>query len=171
MKNFLEGLLARVLPEHVWTLIPHNGKNDLEKSIVRKLRAWREPNARFLILRDQDEADCRAVKARLVELCDEAGRSDVVVRVVCRALESWFLADLAAVDQAFGTALASRQAQRKFRDPDQLHAPDRELTKLVPGFTKGAGARALGPIVDLNNERSASFRCFMETLRRLRETS
>lgn len=40
MKVFLEGLLPRVLPEHIGVqLIPHEGKSDLEKSIPRKLRA------------------------------------------------------------------------------------------------------------------------------------
>jgi hypothetical protein len=165
MKSVLEGLVPRVAPGRPFILVAHNGKQDLEKSIARKLRAWRDPSAIFIVVRDQDAADCLEVKRRLLSLCAAGGREDVVVRVVCRALESWFLGDLAAVDAAFGTHLAGRQMQRKYRDPDRLHAPHRELETLVPDFTKGAGARALGPLVDLDNERSSSFRCFVTTLR------
>ena len=34
--------------------VPHEGKQDLEKSIPRKLRAWREPSAHFIVVRDND---------------------------------------------------------------------------------------------------------------------
>lgn len=54
MKAFIEGLLPRVLPLHLgFVLIPHEGKRDLEVSIPRKLKAWRDPHARFVIVRAQ----------------------------------------------------------------------------------------------------------------------
>ena len=85
MRDTLNGLLPRVLPAGVtWQCIPHEGKSDLEKSIPRKLRAWKEPDVRFVVLRDQDSADCEKVKTRLVELCRQGGKADVLVRVVCR---------------------------------------------------------------------------------------
>lgn len=165
MKNFLEGLLPRLAPDVRAILIPHAGKQDLERSLVKKLKAWRDPTARFFVLRDQDAADCKVVKAQLAELCARAGKPETVVRIVCRALESWYLADLEAVDKAYGTRLAKQQQTKKLRDPDRLHSPDRELETLVPRFSKGAGGRALGPLVDLDNERSPSFFHFVSAVR------
>lgn len=45
MKELLEGLLPRLFPGLPFLCIPHEGKRDLERSIPRKLRAWREPGA------------------------------------------------------------------------------------------------------------------------------
>ncbi len=55
-----------------------------EKCIPRKLKAWREPGARFLILRDNDGADCHRLKQRLSTLCRNAGRPESVVRLACQ---------------------------------------------------------------------------------------
>lgn len=168
MKVFLEGLLPRVLPEDVhFILISHEGKSDLEKSIPRKLKAWRDKNARFVIVRDQDSDDCKTLKAHLLDLCAPAKHASVLVRIVCRELESWYLADLQALDAAYGTALAPQQSKRRFRDPDQLTSPSRELERLVPGFGKVSGGRLLGPRVNVSNRRSPSFATFMEGVRRV----
>lgn len=43
MKVFLEALLPRHFPGLNVQCVSHEGKKDLEKSIPRKLRAWREP--------------------------------------------------------------------------------------------------------------------------------
>ena len=92
MQEVLMVLLPRLLPEHLpFSLIPHEGRTDLERSIPRKLRAWREPGARFVIVRDKDMGDCQKVKQKLSRLCEGAGRTDCLVRIVCHELESWFL--------------------------------------------------------------------------------
>lgn len=166
MKAFLEGLLPRLLPPDVaHRLIPHEGKADLERSIPRKLRAWQDPAARFVVVRDQDSGNCVAVKARLSALCAQAGRPDTVVRIACRELEAWYLADLRAVDAAYGTRLARRQEKRKYRAPDTLGTPSKELRALVPTFGKVDGGRRLGPLVDLDNVRSPSFAHFVRAVR------
>lgn len=170
MKIFLDEFLPRVLPEGVqFRCIPHEGKKDLEKSIPRKLRAWRDPNARFIVLRDQDNEDCKEIKAKLLKLCADGAQPDAVVRVVCRALESWYLADLEAVDDAFGTKHAGKQNSRKYREPQRLSAPDRELKQLVPCFRKSEGARLMAPRLRLDNDRAPSFRSFLGALARLTE--
>jgi hypothetical protein len=74
MKVLLDGLLPRLLPDVPFLCIPHEGKQDLEKSIPRKLRAWNEVGARFVIIRDNDEDDCCNLKKRLVDLCREGGQ-------------------------------------------------------------------------------------------------
>ena len=102
MKALLDVLLPKMLPENTtFRCIPHEGKQDLEKSIPRKLRAWQTPGTVFIIVRDKDGADCVEIKNRLVNLCQQAGRSDSLVRIACHELESWLLGDLAAVGKAF----------------------------------------------------------------------
>ena len=49
MKALLEILLPQILPPEVCFLcIPHEGKQDLEKSIPRKLRAWQTPGTSLI---------------------------------------------------------------------------------------------------------------------------
>src|SRR5208337_5287691 len=69
MKVLLDGLLPRLVPGLQFLCVPHEGKQDLEKSVPRKLRAWREPGVRFVVLRDKDGGDCRELKRKLVSLC------------------------------------------------------------------------------------------------------
>lgn len=172
MREFLKGLLPRILKDGIdWRLIPHEGKQDLENSIPRKLRAWRTPNTHFVIVRDQDSADCMSVKERLRSLCRVAGKEETLVRIACRELESWFLADLAAVERAFNVGgLASKQNKRKFREPDRLGSPSRVLEELVSSYAKVSGARRLGPLVDIENKRSRSFHHFVAGVRRMMES-
>ena len=81
--------------------VPHEGKSDLDKSIPRKLKAWLEPGVRFVVVRDNDNADCSDIKAKLVRQCQQAGRPDTLVRLVCQELESWYIGDLAALAEAY----------------------------------------------------------------------
>ncbi|MDE0079091.1 MAG: hypothetical protein OXO50_16340 [Caldilineaceae bacterium] len=43
MRDLLVGLLPRLYPNMVFEYLVHEGKSDLDRSIPRKLRAWREP--------------------------------------------------------------------------------------------------------------------------------
>ena len=57
-KVFLTGLLPRFLPNEWHTqYVVFEGKQDLEKQLVRRLRLWRMPNSLFFVLRDQDSGD------------------------------------------------------------------------------------------------------------------
>lgn len=170
MKAALEGVLPRLLPDDVcFQLIPHEGISDLERSIPIKLRGWNEPDVHFIVVRDQENhPDCKALKARIAALCAKAGRPDTLVRIVCRALESWFLADLSAVGSAFAKPRLARQQDRNpQRAPDNIVSPVQVLKALVPAFQKTTGARAIGPHLDLDNARSPSFRAFIAGVRRL----
>ena len=62
-KDLLQGLLPRLIP--VSTAVHYlifEGKQDLERQLVKKLRGWRLPDSAFVVLRDQDAAECRAVR-------------------------------------------------------------------------------------------------------------
>jgi hypothetical protein len=170
MREALEGLLPRLLPEDVGvTYVVHEGKSSLEESIPRKLRAWGVPDARFVILRDKDQADCRTVKRRLQDLCAQGGRPDALVRVVCHHLEAWFLGDLSAVEQAFGLEGLDRRrgGRRARRDPDGLPNAHQILKELVPQYQKLSGARRIGACLSPERNLSRSFQVFVEGLRRL----
>ncbi len=169
-RALLETLLPRVLDPSIQPrLIPFEGKQDLEKRLVGKLRGYINPQARFIVMRDQNSApNCGVVKARLLSKCAEAGKASVTrVRIACRALETFYLADLAAVEQALGcNGLSSQQASAKFRAPDYLESPDHELGRLTGQvYQKVRDSRLLGPLLNLDNERSASFKNLMRVIR------
>jgi|DewCreStandDraft_4_1066084.scaffolds.fasta_scaffold29509_2 hypothetical protein len=166
MKSFLESFMPRIVGEAVSCVyISHQGKTDLEKSIPRKIRAWQNPSAYFIILRDQDSSNCIKLKQHLQTLC---GITDnVSVRIVCRELESWYLGDLAAIDHVFEKKLAKRQNQSKYRDPDKLINAYDEIKKVVPEYQRIIGSRKLGEVLSLENNRSKSFNVFLKTIRQL----
>lgn len=167
-KALIEGLLPRIgVPGSVFCrFIVFEGKQDMEKQMERKLRSYLNPEARFIILRDQDSGDCHIIKERLMEKCRNAQRKTAQVRIICRELESWYLADLAAVSLAFGLPhIASRQAESKYRNPDSMESPSAELKRMVPSYQKVGGSRSIAPFLDLNNKRSRSFSHVVASIR------
>ncbi|MCU0664236.1 MAG: DUF4276 family protein [Myxococcota bacterium] len=167
MQDFLYGFLPRVLPHDLpFQVVSHQGKSDLQRSIPRKLRAWREPGVRFIVLMDQDSADCADIKARLLTLCREGRRDDTIVRIVCRELEAWFIGDLPALDKALGTRLQYSTRRAFKRDPDAIGSPSAELEQALPAFQKRATARAIAPLITIDPEcnRSHSYGVFLRTL-------
>ena len=171
-KAMLESLLPRMLhPEIKARLIPFEGKQDLEKQMAARMRGYINPEARFIVLRDQDNApDCKVVKARLAERCQLAGRAaNTLVRIACRELESFYLADLNAVEQGLALKkLSTQQGSAKFRAPDRLGSPGKELTELTKGaYQKVSGSRAIGGHLDLANTRSPSFKNLVAGIRHM----
>ncbi|OIP30674.1 MAG: hypothetical protein AUK47_24615 [Deltaproteobacteria bacterium CG2_30_63_29] len=168
-KDLLEGLLPKLLPEGVTPyFLVFEGKQDLEKQLVKKLRGWRRPNSSFVVLRDQDSGNCKDVKAKLTKLVVESQREPVLVRVACTELECWILGDWAAVAQAFGQPkLSAHAAKPAFQNPDQIVRPVESLRKVIPDYQKRDGARRVGPLLDPDRNQSVSFQRFCSGLRRL----
>ena len=161
-KALLLAVLPRLLaPGTGYRLIPFEGKQDLEKQLVRKIRGYQNEQARFIVLRDQDShPDCKQLKARLVDLCEQTGKAEkCLVRVACQELETFYLADLQAVALALNLPdLPRQQGNRKFRAPDALGNPSHELKTLTRNrYQKVCGSRAIGQYLNLDNQRSASF--------------
>jgi len=168
-QDFLQGVLPGLLPTGVTAhFLVFEGKQDLEKQLLKRLKGWLRPNSRFIIMRDQDSGDCRVIKQRLQALCAAAGRPDAVVRIACRELGAFFVGDWQAIAQAFKKpALASHDGSAKYRDPDRLGSPSHELRRVLPAYQKREGARKIAPHLVPERNRSRSFQVLFGSLRGL----
>ena len=92
-----------------------------------------------------------------------------LIRIACRELESFYLADLQAVEQALGLsgiASSSRPAGIASRiDSSRRRRNLKALTKRR--YQAVEGSRAIGPCLDPENGRSRSFRNLVLGIRRL----
>lgn len=167
MQEFLKGFLPKVLPDDWrWLCIAHQGKSDLEASIPRKLRGWNEPGVKFIVVRDQDSGNCKTIKEQLRTLCEKGHKTDTIIRIACRELESWFLGNLQAVGKAFEIEkIAKLQVKEKYRDPDRLSNPSIELKKLIPSYQKLSGARIIGQHLNPEGNHSKSFNVFVSAIK------
>ena len=159
-REMLEGVLPRLLPNEIQVRYHvFQGKQDLEKNLLRKLRGWTTVNSFFVIMRDQDLGDCKAIKAKLVELCSLAGHTNLLVRIACKELESFYLGDLNAVEQALNIkGIKKLQQKRKYKDPDSLSYPSNELSTLTGNkYQKISGSRAISPLLNIQQNQSKSF--------------
>jgi Domain of unknown function (DUF4276) len=168
-KEMLKGLLPNVLPHAIDTqYVVFEGKQDLEKRLPIKLKAWQRSDAKFIVMRDQDGGNCIMIKKNLAHKCLEAGKHEILIRIACHELESFYLGDLNAVAKAIGPAhISKQQKKKKFRDPDNLSNPSEELRKLAPEYQKISGSRAIGPHLDINNNHSKSFNALVTGIRKL----
>lgn len=170
MKVLLDALLPRLFPTLAFLCVPHEGKQDLERSIPKKLKAWREPGVRFVVVRDNDRDDCIELKRKLSSLCREGGREDTLVRIACQELEAWYLGEPSALASAFDDErLAGLGTKARFRDPDAVAKPSVELKAMVPEFQKLSGARRMARYLTRERNRSRSFQVLMEGIGRLVE--
>ncbi len=172
MKELLDHLLPRIFPNWVegenFLCVKHSGKADLEKSIPKKLKAWREPNARFVVVRDNDGGNCVLLKNRLTELCLSCGKTNVLIRLVCQELESWYLGDLNALAHAYENAsLLKNTVIKKYAHPDQIKKPSASLKQLLPNFQKIAGARLMAQHLSTTENCSDSFLVFVKGIQRI----
>ena len=173
MENFLEVVLPKILPAdyHLGVncfLRAHDGKTDLMDSIPRKIKtfsAFYEP-AKIVIIHDQHSFDCKELKNKITELCTRNGTCPVLIRLACRELESWYIGDLDAVEQAYPKTNASKlKAKQKYRNPDKLEAAE-ELSKLTKDFQKGEASKNIPKHMVLENNNSKSFNVFITGLKR-----
>ena len=171
MQILLEGLLPRLFPELPFRCVPHNGKTDLDRSITATLRGWREPGARFAIVRDNDGGDCYALKERIRQLCHNGRRDDALVRIVCQELEAWYFGEPDAMAEAFGDERLRRIKNRpRYRNPDAISKPSGEIKRLVPRFQKIDGARRMAQHLTRERNRSRSFAVFLDGVANLHGT-
>lgn len=168
MASTLKELVPKVWPEAVfgvdWIPVYFQGKKDLERNICPKMKNWNYGDPHFIILRDQDGADCKALKQALTKLA-ENGEKPFQIRIVCQELESWFLGDLDAVETAYPESKASKQSGiAKFRQPDKLTNASDELKKLTGASGKVGRAASIAKHLDPTRNKSHSFGVLLNTL-------
>lgn len=167
MKYFIDGIMTQILPPEIsFVTIPHEGKSDLMKSIPRKLRGWREPDVKFVIVQDQDSNDCRELKQKLLALCGDDNH-EKLIRIACHELEAWYFGDLDAVSQAYKKDLSSVKRKRAFRNPDSIISPKKELRKIIPEHQQISGAQKIAEYIDISRNTSPSFQAFVSGIQRL----
>lgn len=165
MKYFLDGILARIVPEGVsYITIPHEGKSDLQKSIPKKLKGWTAKDAKFVIVQDQDSNDCRELKKKLLELCQPT-EHEVLVRIACHELEAWYFGDLDAVSKAYHVNLREIKRKKSYRIPDEIINPKNQLKKFLPEHQQISGAKKIAEYIDVEHNSSASFQTFVRGVR------
>ena len=168
MQEFLEGLLPRLFPDLSFHCVPYNGKDDLEGNISNILRNWRTPGDRFVVVRDNDNADCYASKERLRQRCQQGGRSDTLIRIVCQELEGWYLSEPHALADAYGDeGLRNIGRRARYRNPELRPKPSDDIRKLIPAFQKTDGARRMAQHLTREGNRSHSFAVFLNGIERL----
>ncbi len=170
MQAVLEIILPKIVSSN-WTLgqnyfiRAHEGKNDLQKSIPKKIKVfshYHEP-AGVIIVHDQDSNDCKVLKSKLSDICSSNGECAVLIRIACRELESWFLGDMKAIQSAYPRFKIEKFIRKdKFRNPDNLNAAE-ELKIILPEFQKIASARAISEHLALHTDenKSESFKQFV----------
>jgi len=170
-KFLLEGILPRILqPQIDIRFLVFEGKQDLQSQLGRRLKGWLAPDTHFVVLHDQDSGDCVTLKARLKDICNEAGKPTAMVRIACHELESFYLGDLGAVERALQVSgLARQQGSRKFRDPDALNNAAQELKKISgKKYQKLSGSRLISLEMALDGtNKSTSFNQLCAGIRRL----
>lgn len=169
-KVFLEGLLPRFLPDDIQIkYIVFEGKQDLEKQLIRKLRGWLAPHSVFLIMRDQDAARCTDVKQRLVGLCERSEKNPFKVRIACHELESFFFGDLSSVEKALGLKGLQKYAKSEtYRIPDSITNPALKLGKITKGvYQKVGGSREIGKHISLVGNTSRSYQALLSGIKQL----
>ena len=170
MRALLERLLPRLFPNLEFLCVHHEGKQDLEKSVPRKLRAWREPGVHFVVVRDNDGGDCARTKLRLLDLCAQRERQRFLVRIACQEVEAWYLGEPDALAEAFNDDGLRRIGRRaRYRNPDAVIQPARELSKLVPAFQKVSGARRMALRLSRERNQSPSFHALVDGVERIWE--
>jgi len=167
MCALLDIVLPMLMPEGWYhKVIPHQGWSDLENSIQRKLRAWREPDACFIVMRDNDRGDCRQRKTRLLDRVSGTGReTQTKARIVCEELESWVLGDLTALEAALGPV--SRSIRRAAGNPDKIKYPVKMLEKHYGSYSKVSASAEIARHMSPERNLSHSFRAFADAVRTL----
>lgn len=165
---FLQGLVPRI-PELEGVYCEYrasDGFPDIRREVREVTRSWKNPHIRFVVLCDQDSANCEVRKSELLEQIAPHRRSHTLVRVVCKELESWYLGDTASIDELNTRVARPEHRFKHFADPDGMSNPS-EFLKQRTKLGKRRLAESLGPIVDFERTQSPSLKVFLSGIRRL----
>lgn len=174
----LRELVPKIAPRCTFGVRRFQGKQDLLRRLPGVLRGYATRLSwealRIVVLVDRDHDDCRELKRKLAGMGTEAGlRQDVIrYRVVVDELEAWFFGDVPALRAAYDRLPAGLANQARYRDSDAMSKASRALEDLLrshgyhrQGLAKTTAAGDIAPYMDVENNRSQSFRAFRDGLR------
>ena len=176
--NVMNAILPKLVPKSFRYKIHHfSGCEDLEKALECTLpKISEKPNAKILILRDQDNQKCKILKAELNELIVNTCKCPYKIRIVCTELESWFLGDMLAVSKAYTRFEPKNFSNKaKYRNVDKIVKPNKDLLKIIPemkgykNLPKLEVSERIAPFLDLAVNKSESFQHTIKAIRNLVE--
>jgi hypothetical protein len=165
MENLLNIVLPQILPTGYELgrncfVRPHQGKSDLQRSIPKKVTAYRHfPQAvRLIVIQDQDSNDCVILKQNLIDLIRTQNlHQPYLVRIACKELENWYLGDMQAIESIYPTFKATtHQKKAKYRHTDNIFGAD-DLERQIKDFSKGYASKNIPKNMILNKNTSPSF--------------
>ena len=182
MEVALQVVLPKVLMAADFEIRRFQCKDDLLKNLPQRLRGytqWLPENWAIVVLVDQDDDDCAALKRKLEAMTQEAGlltksvvgegaRFQVVNRVAVEELEAWFFGDWEAVRVPYPKVPATIPQKAAYRDPDAIRGGTWEALERVfkkagyfgTGLRKVECARAVAQHMEPDRNRSRSFHAF-----------
>lgn len=165
MKNFLEIIFPKILPpgfelNNNCFIHPHQGKSDLQKSIPKKVLAYKRfpQKVKLIVVHDQDSNDCLILKNDLLDLVKSQNKNQpCLIRIACKELENWYLGSLHSIEKVYPMFKASKFTNKaKYRNPDNIFGAP-ELQMLIKNFSKGFASKQIPKYMDLENNNSPSF--------------
>lgn len=157
--------------------------NNLPKLLKAYGRSLRAGHAVVVVL-DLDRENCRALKSDLTGILNDCNPAPkTLFRIAIEEMEAWILGDRKAILQAYPkakTTVLDSYVQDSIcgtweKLADALYAGGSTKIKnhgwRLPGRLKSEWAENIGPLMDINNNRSVSFQVFRDGLRSLSTTS
>lgn len=183
----LAALVPKIIGERgTLDIFKFNGKPALRRKLGERLRAyasWLPSDWRIVVLIDQDQQDCRQLKAELEQKAADAGLRtyrnvahngafQVLTRIAIEELEAWYFGDPDAMRQAFPHLPDSFERRAAFRNPDSIAGGASEaieqLLRAHGYFTGGLDKRDLAQRMSVtmhpDRNTSPSFRRFRDGL-------
>jgi hypothetical protein len=148
-------------------VVEHQGWGDLQASFPRKMKAW-SGKPRFIVMRDNDGADCIEQKRGLASLIPSKVAGRVKIRLVVQELESWYIGDPQAMREAgliSDKEATSWSKRRQFRRPDEIRHAKRALLTKTGLRGQLELAHLMGPRLELARNLSPSFNAFVGAMK------
>ena len=184
MEACLQNLLPKVLSEEIsFKIYAYQGKEDLLSKLPARLAGyakWLPETYRILVIVDQDDDDCLALKEHMECVAVQAGLRiyhagqawQVVNRIAVEELEAWYFGDWEAVRAAYPRVSKLIPASANYRDPDAVRGGTWETFERIlkragyfsGGLRKIEAARAIAPHMLPRRNCSRSFRVLHSVL-------
>jgi len=187
----LRHLIPRITPDCLFNIRSFDSKHALMKRLPSRLQGYAEhvrfdASLRIVVIVDLDDDDCHELKKILEDAAGAAGLLSlslaqgaempvIATRIAIEELEAWFIGGVEALRAAYPRVPQSLAARQKFRVPDDVRGGTWEAVERLlqsfgyhtGGLRKIALADEVARHMDVENNRSASFRCLRDGIRRL----